>query len=221
MTMSRPSIAGAISLVAAAPLVIVGTLVTPTISDKATDQTSALTDHRSAMIVGQTLSNIALVLLIAGTIWLALTIAPRSPKLALTGAIIGVLGNLIVLFEGGVQATFGSIVGSLDPTNAATAIDRVGSDAAVKGLEPLSLLAAIGLLILGIGAVRIGLPRLAAASLGIGALVEGVGFATSTKAVVVIGFVLLFVGAVMAVRAAASRPQSATATPHQAQPVAV
>jgi hypothetical protein len=69
-----------------------------------------------------------------------------------------VLGNLIVLFEGGVHATFASIVGGLDSTNAATALDRIGSSIAVKGLEPVSLLGDIGLLILGIGAVRIGLP---------------------------------------------------------------
>jgi len=202
--MSRPSIAGAISLVVAAPLVIVGTLVSPTISDEAADQVSALTAHRSAMIVGQTLSSIALVLLLGGTIWLALMVAPRSPKLALTGVILGVLGDLVVLFEGGIRSTFASVVGSADATSATTVVDRIGSSAAASGLEPLSLLGDIGLLLLGIAAVRVGLPRWAAASLALGALVEGVGFATSTKAVVVIGFALVFVGAVTAARTVAS-----------------
>ncbi|MGH8890202.1 MAG: hypothetical protein ACRDV3_10680, partial [Acidothermaceae bacterium] len=114
MTMSRASIAGAISLVVAAPLVIVGTLVAPTISDEAADQVGALTAHRNAMIAGQAFSDIALVLLLAGTIWLALTIAARSPRLAITGAILGVLGDLVVLFEDGIHAAFASIVGSLD-----------------------------------------------------------------------------------------------------------
>lgn len=221
MTMSRPFIAGAICFVTAAPLVIVGTLVSPTISDEAADQTSALTDHRTAMILGQALSNIALVLLMAGTIWLALTIASRSPKLAVTGGILGVFGNLIVLFEGGVHATYASIVGNVDAATAATTIDRIASSAAAQGLEPLSLLADIGLLVLGIGAVRIGLPRWAAASLGVGALVEGVGFATSTKAVVVIGFVMVFIGAVMAVRAAGSSSEPTTAAGHTRQRAAV
>lgn len=220
MTMSRPSIAGATSLIAAAPLVIIGTLVSPTISDATTDQVRALTNHRSAMILGQTLSNLALVLLIAGAIWLAVQTAPRSPKLAVTGGTLGVLGNLIVLFEGGVHATFASLVGSVDATNAASAIDRIGSSIAVQGLEPLSLLADVGLLVLGIGAVRIGLPRWAAASLGAGALVEGLGFATSTKAIVIIGFAMVFAGAAMAVRAATASPEPTTATRLQAQRVA-
>lgn len=203
MDLSKPSFAGAVCLVVAAPIVIVGTLVSPTVSDEAADQVSALTDHRSAMILGQTLSNLALVLLIAGTVWLATATYSRSPKLALAGGILGVLGDLVVLFEGGVHATFASAVASLDPNNATTAIDRISSSAAVKGLEPLSLLGDVGLLLLGIAAVRIGLPKWAAACLGVGALVEGVGFASATKGVIVIGFVLVFVGAVMAVHAAA------------------
>jgi len=221
--MSRPSIAGAISLVAAAPLVIVGTVVSPTISDEAADQSAALTDHRSAMILGQALSNIALVLLIGGTVWLTLTIAARSPKLAIAGGVLGVFGDLVVLFEGGVRATFASIVGSIDANSASTALDRISSSAAVKGLEPLSLLGDIGLLILGIGAVKIGLDRWAAGALGIGAIVEGVGFATSVKAVVIIGFVLVFVGAVMAVRSAmtAAAAGSETATTPPAERLAV
>jgi hypothetical protein len=47
------------------------------------------------------------------------------------------------------------------------------------------------------------LPKWAAACLGVGALVEGVGFASASKGVIVIGFALVFVGAVMAVHAAA------------------
>lgn len=200
--LSRPSLAGAISLVAAAPLVIIGTLVLPTISDEAADQTTALTNHRSAMILGQTLNNIALVLLIGGTIWLAVTIASAHPKLAVAGGILGVLGSLIVGFEAGVEATYASIVGSLGADQARVAIDHIGASTAVKGLEPLSLFGDIGLLLLGIGAVRIGLPRWAAAALGVGALLEGAGFGSSTKALVIAGFVLVFVGAVTVVRTA-------------------
>jgi hypothetical protein len=217
--MSRLSTAGAASLVLAAPLVIIGTLVSPTISDEAADQLRALTAHRGAAIVGQALSNVALVLLIAGTIWLALRIAASSPKLAVAGGVLGVLGDLVVLFEGGVHATSAAIVASLDPTNASSALDRIVSSAAVKGLEPLSLLGDIGLLLLGIGAVRIGLPRWAAAALGAGALVEGVGFATTTKAGVVVGFALVLVGAVMAARAAASASDAVAA--RHAEPVTV
>ncbi|MGH8889027.1 MAG: hypothetical protein ACRDV3_04610, partial [Acidothermaceae bacterium] len=125
-----------------------------------------------------------------------------------------------VLFEGGIHAAFASIVGSLDATSATSAIDRIGSSVVASGLEPLSLLGDIGLLLLGIGAVRIGLPRWAAASFGVGALVEGVGFATSTKAIVVIGFALVFVGAVVIARtASATRATPAIALPTERVPV--
>jgi hypothetical protein len=204
VAMSRPSVAGAICLVAAAPLAFIGTLVAPTLSDKAADQVDALTNHRGSMILGQTLSNIGLVLIIAGAIWLAFRIGRASPKLALTGGILAVFGSLVVLFEAGIQASWASIVAGLDASNATTAIDRITNSAAVAGLQPISLLGDIGLLVLAIGAVRIGLPQWAAGCLGVGALIEGVGFATAVKAVVAIGFVLVFVGAVMAVRAAAT-----------------
>lgn len=221
MSMSRPSIAGAVSLVAAPVLVIVGTLVLPTVSDEAADQLSAVTHHRSGMIVGQTLSAIALVPLIAGTIWLAAVTWPRSRTLALVGGTLGVLGDLVVMFENGTHATAVSIVGGLDAANAATALDHISSSAMVKGLEPLSLLGDIGLLVLAIGAVRIGLPRWAAAALGIGALLEGAGFGSSTKALVILGFALVFVGAVMAVRAVATSAASDAVTTRPAQRVAV
>ena len=199
--MSRPSIGGAICLVAAAPLALVGNLVIPTLSDEATDKVAALTHHRGPMILGQTLSNLGLVLLIAGTIWLAFRTGRTSPKLALAGGILGVFGSLVVLFEAGIQASFASVVAGLDVDHATTALDRIGASAAVKSLEPLSLVGDIGLVVLAAATVRIGVPRWAAACLGAGALVEGLGFATAAKAVVVIGFVLLFVGAVMVVRA--------------------
>ena len=53
-------------------------------------------------------------LLVAGTAWLALAVAERSPKLALTGGILGAGGLLIVLFEDGVSATTPAIADGLD-----------------------------------------------------------------------------------------------------------
>jgi hypothetical protein len=204
--MSKISAAGATCLVAAAPLVIIGTLISPTISDEAADQVSAFNSHRAAMITGMTLSAIALVLLIGGTIWLALAVASRSSRLAVAGGVLGVFGSLVVLFENSLDAAIPSIVRGLDATQATAIVDRINSSLAVSGLEPVTILGDIGLLVLGIAAVKIGLSRWAAAALGVGALIEGAGFATSTKAVVVTGFVLVFAGAVMAVRAAQQHP---------------
>jgi len=216
VAMSKTSVAGATSLVAAAPLVIFGTLISPTVSDEATDQVNALAAHRGAVIAGMTLSAVALVLLIAGTVWLALVTAPRSPKLAVTGGILGVFGSLVVMFENSMHAAVPSIVRGLSSTQAVAIVDRVGSSTAAAGLEPLSILGDIGLLLLGIAAVRAGLPRWAAAVFGIGALTEGAGFATSTKPLVVLGFALVFVGAAMVVRNAQRQRTVDALTPRPA-----
>jgi hypothetical protein len=76
-------------------------------------------------------------LLVAGTAWLALAVAERSPKLALTGGILGAGGLLIVLFEDGVSATTPAIAGGLDHAAATGLLERVHSGA-LAGLEPLS-----------------------------------------------------------------------------------
>jgi hypothetical protein len=162
--------AGALALLAAPIAVIAGVLIQPTLSDDAPTQVTALTSHHQAMITGMTLSIIALVLLIAGTLWLALALAPRAPRLAIAGAVLGVFGALVVLFENSVTA-------------AAPAI----------------------------AALKAGAPRWAAAAIAVGALSEGAGFATSTKALVATSFAILFAGLLPAVRAlrTATRPHPA------------
>lgn len=91
-------------------------------------------------------------LLVAGTAWLALAVSERSPKLALTGGILGAGGLLIVLFEDGVSATTPAIAGGLDHAAATGLLERVHSGA-LAGLEPLSLPGDLGLALLGFGAV--------------------------------------------------------------------
>ncbi|HLK72949.1 MAG TPA: hypothetical protein VKU77_04800, partial [Streptosporangiaceae bacterium] len=76
----KRTIAGAAALLAAPVVVIAAVLVQPTLSRDASTQVTALTSHHQAMITGITLSIIALVLLIAGTLWLALALAPRAPR---------------------------------------------------------------------------------------------------------------------------------------------
>ncbi|HET7046141.1 MAG TPA: hypothetical protein VFI37_14940 [Gaiellaceae bacterium] len=205
--MSKTTLAGAGALLAAPILVIVATLVRPTVSEDAADQVAALTDHRGAVIAGLAIGVVAAVLLIAGTVWLAAAVASYGRNLALWGGILGVLGMLVVLFEDGVTAAAPSVVGVLDPAQATAVVDRIGSSAGVEAVEPVSIVAAIGLTLLAIGVVRAGCARIAAASLAIGAFVETAGFATGTRAVVVVGFVLLFLGSAAAVRTLTAAPR--------------
>jgi hypothetical protein len=207
---SKSTFVGAAALLAAPIVVIAGTLAQPTLSGDAATQVAALTVHRGPMIAGMTLRTAGLILLIAGTVWLALTIAPRAPRLAMAGGVLGVLGSLVVLFENGVGAAAPAIVDTLDRAQATAVLDRINTGA-VSALEPLSILGDIGIALLGIAVARAGAPRWAAVAIVIGALGEGAGFATSTKALVIISFALLFAGLLQAVRTLLTRavPQPA------------
>lgn len=205
--LSKNSLAGAAALLLAPLVVIPSVLVRPTLSDDAANQVAALTDHRQAMIAGNALTSIALVLLIAGIVWLALALAPRAPSLAIAGGLLGVLGSLIVVFMSGVEAAAPAIVDGLDPANATATLHRIQSSAAVSGLGPTELLGNIGIALLGIAVIKAGAPRWAAAAIVIGALGEGAGFGTHSKALVIIGFAVMFIGFVEAVRTLVAAPR--------------
>ena len=200
------SIAGATALLAAPSIVIAGALAQPTLSGDADKQVGALTSHRGAMIVGMTLSMIAAVLLIAGTVWLAHTLARSAPRLAMAGGVLGVLGLLVVLFQSGVDAAAPAIVGTLDRAQATDVLNHIHSGA-LSALEPLSILGNVGFALLGIAVVKAGASRWAAALIVVGALGYGPGFATGTKQLVIISFALLFAGLLQAVRTLVTRPE--------------
>jgi hypothetical protein len=206
----KSTLAGAAALLAAPILVIAGTLAQPTLSGDAATQVAALTGHRGAMITGMALGLIAVVLLIAGIIWLALALAPHAPRLAIAGGVLGVSGLLVVLFENSVAAAGPAIAGGLGQIQAAAMLDHIHSGA-ISALEPLSILGDIGIALLGIAVVKAGAPRWAGAAIVAGALGEGAGFATGSKPVVIISFALLFAGFVQAVRTLVTRaaPQPA------------
>jgi len=218
--LSKSTFAGAAALLAAPIVVIAGTLAQPTLSDDAATQVAAFTVHRGPMIAGMTLRTTGLILLIAGTVWLALTLAPRAPRLAMAGGVLGVLGSLVVLFESGVGAAAPAIVDTLDRAQATAVLDHINSGP-ISALDPLSILGDIGIALLGIAVARAGAPRWAAAAIVIGALGEGAGFATGTKALVIISFALLFAGLLQAVRTLVTRaaPQPAAETAPQAAAV--
>ena len=216
---SRTKRAGAVALLAAPIVVIIATLVQPTLSGDAATQVTELTDHRAAMIAALTLSTIGVVLLIGGVVWLALALAPRVPRLAVAGGVLGVFGALLVLFLNSIGAAAPAIVSTLDRTQAATVLDHIHSSAVLAALEPLQLVGDIGIALLGIAVVKAGVARWAGAAIAVGAIGEGAGFATSSKAVVTISFALLFAGLLQAVRTLATSPTSVPAAAQEAAAV--
>lgn len=212
--MSRFTLAGAASLLLAPILAVVAFAAAPTVSDDAGDQLAALTDHRAAAIASLTLQTVAIVLLLAGTIWLAVAVAGRSPRLAFWGGVVGALGSALVLFEDGIAAAGPAVAATLDPATATSTLHAIGSSTAVSALEPLTVVGDLGLVALAVAAVRMGVPRWAAALFAIGAFGETIGFATSTRALIVAGFAVLFVGLAGTVRTLVRRPVERTvATP--------
>jgi hypothetical protein len=205
--MYTKSIAGATALLAAPILAIAGALAQPTLSGDPATQVTALTSHRDAMITGMTLSMIAAVLLLGGTIWLALTLAPRAPRLAMAGGILSVLGILIVLFENSVGAAAPAIVAGLDPAQAAAVLGHIQSSAAISALEPASIAGNIGIALLGIAVAKAGAPRWAAAAIVIGGLGYGPGFATGSKTLVITSLALMFAGLLPAVHTLTARSE--------------
>jgi hypothetical protein len=202
--------AGALALLAAPIVVIAAVLIQPTLAGDASAQVTALTSHHQAMITGMTLSIIALVLLIAGTLWLALALAPRAPRLAIAGAALGVFGALAVLFENSVAAAAPAIASGLGHAQATAILARVHSGA-IAAAGPLALPGDIGIALPGIAALKAGAPRWAAAAIAAGAPGEGAGFATSTKALVIGSFAVLFTGLLPAVRTLTARPAAGPA----------
>jgi hypothetical protein len=208
--LSKTTIAGAAALLAAPVVVIASALAQPTLSSDAVKQVAALAGHRAAASTGIALSIVAVALLIAGVVWLALALAPRASRLAMAGGVLAVLGLLVVLFENSVGAAAPAIVAGLSRAQATAVITSIHTGA-ISALEPLSILGDIGIALLGIAVARAGAPRWAAAAIVIGALGQGAGFATGTKALVIVSFALLFAGLLQAVRTLVTRaaPQPA------------
>jgi hypothetical protein len=145
------------------------------------------------MVLGFATLTLAVYLLIAGTAWLALAVKEQSPRLALTGGVLGLGGLLVVLFEDGVSAATPAIATGLNPAAATALITHVHSGA-ITALEPLSIVGSIGLALLGFAAVKAGAPRWTSVAVAVGALGEGVGFAAGTKPLLLVTFAVLMVG---------------------------
>lgn len=203
--MSKPSLAGAASLLAAPIVVIAAVLVSTTLSDEAADQVAAFGAHRGAMVAGAVLQGLSIVLLVAGAAWLAIALAPRVRGLAAAGGFLAVLGSLPVVYDDGVHAAVAALASTVAPAQATAMVHHVLVSGGVKIVEPLSLLGDLGLALLGVAAAKAGAPRWTAAAITVGAFVEGAGFATGTRPLVVAGFALLFLALAVVVRGLAVR----------------
>lgn len=217
--MSKPMLAGAAAFVAAPILELVGALVVPTLSDEAPDRVAALLDHRSDAVGGLALQMVALALLVAGTAWLALALARRSPLLAATGGVLAVFSYFVIAFENGVSLAAAGIVTALDPAQATAALKAVVSSAGVSAVEPLSVLGVVGFACLAVALRRNSVSVWPGVALVAGSALETAGFAGGMRALVVAGFAVLAVAATGVVRALAGGvPAPAAAAAQLAEP---
>lgn len=214
---SKTARAAMAALVVAPLAAAASVLIQTTLSEKSADLTDAFTHHRNAMIAGLTVNCLALAVLVAGVVWIAVTLAPRARTLATVGGILGVGGLLLIVFENGLTAAAPSLYAALDPEQAARGWDAIHDSAAMSMLQPVSLLGGVGVALLGIAAGRLGASWWAAGAVVVGAIGQGVGFASASRPVTGIAFLLLFVGWVGVLRTLDLRAD-ATVTAAHAQP---
>lgn len=215
--MPKAANAGAIALVAGPALGLIATIIMPTLSDDADKVVSALTAQHTAMIAGLTLQTLSIPFMIAGLIWLATTVMRRSPRLALTGGVLGVAGGLLILFEDGLADTAPSIVSSLKGDQATAALNQLRSSFAA-GIDPLALLFDIGLALLAFAAVNAGAQRWIAPAVTVCALLQGVGFASGARPLLLVSFAGMAVLLALLVRSLRS---AETSQPARQQTIAV
>lgn len=214
--MSALSRAGATCLVLAPLAGLVSVVVTKTVSGKATEQATAYLEHPGATHLGFAINAIAATLLVGGIVWFAWIAYERSPRLAVAGGVLGVLGMLAVLFDDAVHVAGSLVVGGMSTDAATTALHPLTSGG-VFAVGPLSELGDVGIILLAIAAVRRGLPRWAAVVLCVGVIGEGAGFGAGSRYLAAAGFALTAIGLAMVVRtvlANAPAPRAALTPQH-------
>jgi hypothetical protein len=202
--MSSYSRAGAACLVLAPLAGLVSVLVAATVSGRTSDLAQAFVGHPGATHAGLAINAVAASLLVGGIVWFAWIVFERSPRLAMAGGALGVLGMLAVLFDDAVHVTGSVLVEGMSTADATKALDPLTSGG-VFVVGPLSELGDVGMILLAIAAVRVGLPRWAAAVLCAGAIAEGLGFATGSRYLAAAGFALVAVAVATFARTVFSR----------------
>jgi hypothetical protein len=184
-------------------------LIVHTLSHTPADLAAAFTVHPDASQLGIGVGAAAAVMLAGGLVWLAQTTYQASPRLAVIGGVLGVLGLFSVIFDDAVRLSGALVVDGLGATQAADLLGRLSSGGVVV-VGPLSLLNDIGMVLLAIAALRTGVPRWAVVVTCIGVLVESAGFAVGIRYLAAIGFVVVVAGFTTMVRTTLEgRPESA------------
>ena len=217
--MSPISRAGAACLLAGPLAGLASVLVEHTLSLKAADQAAAFTVHPTATHVGLAVNAVASVLLAAGLLWFAWTTYGRSPRLAVAGGVLGLLGSFSIMVDDAVHIAGSLVVSGLPAGRATQLLDRLTSGGLVAA-GVLSELADLGMILLAVAALRIGVPRWGTATLCLGVVAEAVGFGTGSRYLAAAGFALTLVGCATVVRTAlAGVPDMPATTALAAQPV--
>jgi hypothetical protein len=197
--MSTHARTGAICLVLAPIAGFISVAIGAPVSGKAADQATRYVHHSAATQLALMINAIAVTLLVGGVVWLAWVAYERSPRLAMAGGTLGVLGMLAVLFDDAVHVAGSVMVEGMSTTQATTALGPLTSGGVVA-VGPLSELGDVGIILLAIAALRFGLPRWAAGVLCAGVIGEGLGFAVGSRYVAAAGFALTVVGLATVVR---------------------
>lgn len=204
--MSPLSRAGAACLLAAPLAGLASVLIERSVSLKAPDLATAFTLHPTATHIGLAVNAVGTVLLAAGLVWFAWTAYARSPRLAVAGGVLGLIGLFSIAVDDGVHIAGSLVVSGLPAADATPILERLTSGGVVAA-GIVSELADIGVILLAIAALRIGVPAWGTAIICLGAVGEAVGFATGTRYLAAAGFAVTLVGYTTIVRAAfAARP---------------
>jgi hypothetical protein len=205
--MSPLSRAGAACLLLGPLAGIASVLVERSVSLQAADLAAAYTAHPAATHLGLAVNAVATVLTVAGLIWFAWFTYPRSPRLAVAGGVLGVLGLFSVMVDDAVHLAGSIVAGGMTTAQATPLLDRLISGGTAANI--LSELADLGVILLAVAALRIGVPRWGSAVIGIGAIAQGLGFASGDRYLAAAGFAVAFVGFATVVRTAFDRVPAA------------
>ncbi|MGH3412752.1 MAG: hypothetical protein ACRDPH_06710 [Marmoricola sp.] len=197
--MSTLSRTGAACLLLGPLAGLASVLVARTESLRPADLAAAFTAHPGATHLGYGINAVATVLMAAGLIWVAWRAHDRSPRLAVTGAVLGMLGLFSIMMDDAVHLAGSLVVSGLTPAQATPILHRLTSGGIVTA-GVLSELVDIGVILLAVAVSRIGVPRWACAVMATGAVVEGVGFSAGSQYLAAVGFALTFAGIAVVVR---------------------
>jgi hypothetical protein len=194
-TTRRLTLIAASCLVLAPVVALASTALAPTMSDDASAQLKADAAHHGSAVASVVLEIATVPLLVVAVLALTALTAKGSPAWARVGGALGLFGVLDLLFIGAVSAVqLEMVTGGAERSQMVALTERI-QHSAIGAAEPLTVVLAAGLVILADGLRRAKrISSAAAAAIALGAVLEPVGFATGTRAVAILAFLLLLAG---------------------------